>query len=394
MSALLVTAGRVVADGEVCAPGWLAIEGSRIAGYGRGAAPAGTSRLPRLDDPTGTLLPGFVDVHVHGGVGHDTMDADPEGLAAVARHLATSGVTAFCATTWAAPRQATARALDAVRAAMAAPTGGARLLGAHLEGPYLSPARPGVQDPTALRPVDRGEATALLDTGVVRLVTLAPEVPDADWLIDTCRRRGVTASAGHTDATYEQVSAAAAAGVTHVTHTFNAMRPLHHREPGAVGAALDLPVLRCEVIADGVHVHPASLRLLLAAKGPRGVVLISDAVRAAGLPDGSAVDLAGERLVRRGQLLRTADGRLAGSVLTLDAALRTLCDATGGDVADLWPAASLNAAEAAGVAGDTGSIRVGKAGDLVLLDEDRRVGATVVGGHIVHSSDAGARRHA
>lgn len=388
MTDLVITARRVVAADGVHTPGWLATEGQRIAAYGSGEPPAALAAAERVDDPTGTLLPGFVDVHVHGGIGNDTMDGDAEGLADLARHLATRGVTAFCATTWAASHDATLAALEAITAAMAATTGGARLLGAHLEGPYLSPDRAGVQDPSALRPIDRREAAALLDSGVVRLLTLAPELADADWLVRACRDRGVTASAGHTDATYEQMAAAAHAGVTHVTHTFNAMRPLHHREPGAVGAALDLDELRCEVIADGVHVHAAALRLLLAAKGRRGIVLISDAVRAAGLPDGSEVDLAGQRLVRRGHVLRTAEGRLAGSVLSLDAALRGLCDAAGAAVADLWPTASLNAAEAAGAAADTGSIAVGKSADLVLLDADRRVAATVVRGAVAYVAEA------
>lgn len=379
-----MTAGRVVAADGVCEPGWLAADDERIVAYGSGAPPSRFRGYFHLDEPSATVLPGFVDVHVHGGVGCDTMDADANRLAAIARHLAAHGVTAFCATTWAAGQRATRAALDAVATAMATPVAGARLLGAHLEGPYLSPERPGVQDPAAIRPIDRAEATELLATGVVRLLTLAPELADAAWLIDACRQRGVTSSAGHTDATYEQLAAAVDAGVSHVTHTFNAMRPAHHREPGAVGAALDRGELRCEVIADGVHVHPAALRLLLAAKGSHGVVLVSDAVRAAGLPDGAEVDLAGQRLTRRGPVLRTAEGRLAGSVLTLDAGLRNLCAAADADVTELWPTSSRNAAEAAGVAADIGSIAVGKAADLVLLDAGRRVTATVVAGRLVH----------
>ena len=266
--------------------------------------------------------------------------------------------------------------------------GGATILGAYLEGPYLNPAKAGAQDPALIRPAGRAEAGRLLDLGVIRVLVLAPEVEDNHWLIAEAAARGLTVSAGHTDATYDQALQAVEAGVRHVTHAFNAMRPLGHREPGMLGAALVLPELRCELVADNVHVHPAVMRLLFAAKGPAGVVLVSDSLRATGLPEGAYT--VGDRPVfAMDGAIRLADGTLAGSVLTLDQALHNLQAATGRPLAELWPAASRNAAQAIGVDDAKGSLEPGKDADLVLLDPALKVVVTVVEGSIVYSSDDG-----
>jgi N-acetylglucosamine-6-phosphate deacetylase len=260
---------------------------------------------------------------------------------------------------------------------------GARLLGAHLEGPYLSPSRPGAQAPELIRPADPDELAGWLATGVVRLITIAPEVPANRAIIGTCRAAGVVVSAGHTDATFDDLVAAVGLGVSHVTHTFNAMRPLHHREPGVVGAAMTLDELTVELIADGVHVHPAAMRALLAARGVDGVVLVPDAIRAAGLPDGEHP--LGERTVTVGDgAVRLADGTLAGSVLTMDRGLANLRTASGRDLAALWPTASRNAARIAGVGDRTGVLAAGRDADLVLVDDEVAVHTTIVAGHVVH----------
>ena len=208
--------------------------------------------------------------------------------------------------------------------------------------------------------------------------------------------RGVTVSAGHTDATYDQALQAVADGVRHVTHAFNAMRPLGHREPGLLGAALVTPELRCELIADNVHVHPAAMRLLVQAKGAEGVVLVSDALQATGLPEG-AYTVGGRPAFFMDGAIRLADGTLAGSVLTLDRALHNLQAATGRPLAELWPAASRNAAQAIGVDDRKGSLEPGKDADLVLLDPSLRVVVTVAEGAVVHGGrppapPAGTRR--
>jgi N-acetylglucosamine-6-phosphate deacetylase len=408
---LLIVGATVVADAGVYSPGWLAAAGGRIQALGPGEAPGGVrAEVAALgvtvDGRGGVLLPGFIDVHVHGGDGADAMDADPDGLRRLARFHATHGVTALLPTTWSAPPDALVAAVEAIAGAMGPVDGGATILGAHLEGPWINPARAGAQDPAGIRPPDPEEARRLLAIrpgggsphplrsggsgeggradGVVRMVALAPEMPGAAEVIAECAGRRVVVSAGHTEAGWDEMVAAVAAGVRQVTHTFNAMAGLGHREPGTAGAALALADLRCELIADGHHVHPGAMAVLARAKGPTGVVLISDAVRAAGLPEGD-VDLGG----RTGQhccgAVRLADGRLAGSVLTLDVALRRFAAATGWTWPDLARAAAGNAAEGLGLP-TKGRLASGLDADLVLLGDGGTgdVLLTVAEGRIVH----------
>jgi N-acetylglucosamine-6-phosphate deacetylase len=337
--------------------------------------------VTRIDGHGLTLLPGFIDVHVHGALGHEVMDADADGLAQMARFLAGHGVTSFLPTTWTGPRDRTLAALECIAETMRRPRppGAARILGAHMEGPYLNPKRAGAQDPAKMRPPEPGELERFLDVGIVRLMTVAPELPTNGPVLDELRRRGITASAGHTDATYAQMVEAVERGVRHATHTYNAMRPLHHRDPGTVGACLTLDALRCELIADGHHVDPVAMDVLLRARGITGVVLVSDAVRPAGLPEG--LHPLDDRTVEvRDGSVRLPDGGLAGSVLTLDRALRNLADATGRDFAELWPTASANAANSIGVSDRKGRFEAGLDADLVLLDADATVQAAIVEG--------------
>ena len=411
---LLISGATVGAVDGVLSPGWLVAAGGRIQALGPGDAPAGVraevSALGVVVDGRGcVLLPGFLDVHVHGGNGADAMDGDPDGLRRMARFHATHGVTALLPTTWAASPAAIEAAVGAIAEAAGPVDGGATILGAHLEGPWINPARAGAQDPAGIRPPDVLEARRLLEVrpgprpatrppaaesrprgtggGVVRLVALAPEMPGADDVIAECVGRGVVVAAGHTEAGWDDMVAAVGAGVRHVTHTFNAMPGLGHREPGTAGAALALAELRCELIADGHHVHPAAMAVLARAKGPGGVVLISDAVRAAGLPEGD-VDLGGRVAQHCCGAVRLPDGRLAGSVLTLDVALRSFAAASGWGWSDLARAAAGNAADALGLT-TKGRLAAGADADLVLLADDGAgdVLLTVVEGRIVH------RRH-
>jgi N-acetylglucosamine-6-phosphate deacetylase len=384
---LLVSGARVLTPGGEWPRGWIAVEGRRIAAMGQGEPPPGAGTGADLLAADGLVaLPGFIDLHVHGAVGVEVMDADPDGLRRMARFFAGHGVTAWLPSTMTASGPDTERALKAVRAVAGPVDGGATVLGAYLEGPYLNPAKAGAQDPAHIRPADRAEAMRLLGPGVASVLVLAPEVEENRWLITEATARGVTVSAGHTDATYEQALQAVEDGVRHVTHAFNAMRPLGHREPGLLGAALVVPELRCELIADNIHVHPAAMRLLFAAKGPAGVVLVSDALRATGLPEGACT--VGDRPVfSMDGAIRLADGTLAGSVLTLDRALHNLQAATGRPLTELWPAASRNAAQAIGVDDAKGTLEPGKDADLVLLDPALRVVVTVAEGAVVHGGD-------
>jgi N-acetylglucosamine-6-phosphate deacetylase len=388
---LLVAGATVVAADGLWSPGWLVAAGGRIQALGPGEAPGGVraevSALGTVIDGRGAvLLPGFIDVHVHGGDGADAMDADPDGLRRLARFHARHGVTSLLPTTWSAPPAALEAAVAAVAAAVGPVDSGATIVGAHLEGPWINPARAGAQDPAAIRPPDVGEARRLFECGrgAVRLVALAPEMDGAGAVIGECRERGVVVSAGHTEAGWEEMVAAVAAGVRQVTHTFNAMPGLGHRAPGTAGAALALPELRCELIADGHHVHAGAMAVLARAKGPEGVVLISDAVRAAGLPDGD-VDLGGRTAQHCCGAVRLPDGTLAGSVLTLDVALRNFAAATGWAWPDLARAAAGNAAAALGLP-TKGRLAAGLDADLVLLDADGvgEVLLTVAEGRVVH----------
>lgn len=355
-----------------------------------------SERLVALDDETAFprdvevvdggghwIVPGFIDVHVHGACGVDTMDGSPSSLEAIAEGLAAHGVTAFCPTTMTMDEGHIVAALDGVRSALSLRGGGARVLGAHLEGPYISRRRLGAQDGTFLRRPDPGFVAAHGD--VLRLVTFAPEEDEGGRFLAALRDAGIVASLGHSAATYEQAMEAFRQGARSVTHLFNGMEPFHHRSPGLVGAALDGDVF-CELIADGVHSHRALFRLVLKLKGLDRLVLVSDAMRGACLGEGEW-ELGGQRVHVDGSAATLRDGTLAGSVLTLDRALRNVADETG---LPLWEAVRLVSANAAALLGekDRGRIEPGCRADLVFLDEAWQVRKTFVGGKEVFDSHA------
>ena len=271
------------------------------------------------------LLPGFVDVHIHAYGGRDTMQGE-EAVRSMSRELFRLGVAAFCPTTMSADPEETRQAVAGIRAVMDRPESrGARVLGAHMEAPFLRESRAGAQkkeyftDPSfeALERLTGG------DIGAVKLMTMAPEREGSEAFIRRAAAAGIHVSVGHTDATAEQVHLAAEWGADHVTHTFNAQSPLYHRKPGVPGAALTDDRLYCEMICDGIHLHGDVIRLLARCKGPEKAVAITDAMEAAGLPDGE-YSLGGQKVFVRGGEARLADGTLAGSVLTMPQALANL----------------------------------------------------------------------
>ncbi|HEX8600607.1 MAG TPA: N-acetylglucosamine-6-phosphate deacetylase [Chloroflexia bacterium] len=387
---LLITDVRVFTPIGTWKRGWLLTEGRRI----RLMAPGHRPDFPpgyvsqTIDAAGLNLLPGFIDVHAHGAVGVEAMDANAEGLREVARFYARHGVTAYLPTTWTASREAILKALHTIAGAKGRVTGGATILGAHLEGPYLNPANAGAQDPDFIRVPQQEEALEFLDTSIIRRITLAPEFEESRWLVSECARRGIAVSAGHTSCSYEQMVEAANHGLQHVTHCFNAMGVLNHRQPGTVGAALGLPEISCELIADNIHVHPLVMKLLVDVKGPGGVILVTDAIRWAGSKDGT-YHLDHREVVVRDGAVRLPDGTLAGSTLTMNRALQNISRATGRDLSELWPTSSLNAARATGVSDTKGSLEVGKHADLVLLDDDFNVSMTVAEGEVAYSTAAG-----
>ncbi|HEX9387149.1 MAG TPA: N-acetylglucosamine-6-phosphate deacetylase [Anaerolineales bacterium] len=383
----LIRNARLFTPNHAGLMGWLLIERGLIRALGFGNTPDfshGTS-IQSLDAQGNNLLPGFIDLHVHGAMGHEAMDASPSGLEQMARFYASHGVTSFLATTWTANRASIMKALELVEEMQGRIRGGSTLLGTQLEGPYLNPTRCGAQDVNLIRRAEKEEALEFLESGVIRLLALAPEFEENLWLIDECVQRGITVSAAHTTANYEQMQRAVAHGVTHLTHSYNAMQPLGHRELGTIGAAMAFPQMSCELIADNIHVHPAAQKILVDVKTPSGVILVTDAIRAAGLSDGDyRLD---ERSVHiQDGAVRLLDGTLAGSVLTMERALQNVCFATGRALAEMWITSSLNAARAIGISAQKGSLEVGKDADLVLLDESFHVRSTIVQGEVVFSN--------
>jgi N-acetylglucosamine-6-phosphate deacetylase len=383
---LLIHNARLFTPDRAGLMGWLLVENGLIRALGFGNTPEFSHKISlQLVDALGdNLLPGFIDLHVHGAMGHEVMDASSYGLEEMARFYAAHGVTSFLATTWTASRSSIMNALQLVEEMQGQIQGGATLLGAHLEGPYLNPTRCGAQDVNFIRRAEREEALEFLETGVIRLLALAPEFDENLWLIEECVRRGITVSAAHTAANYEQMQKAVEYGITHLTHSYNAMQGLGHRELGTIGAGMTLPQIHCELIADNIHVHPAAQKILVEVKGTSGVILVTDAIRAAGLPEGEyTLD---ERSIHiQNGAVRLPDGTLAGSVLTMERALQNICSATGRSLEEMWVTSSLNAARAIGVSAHNGSLEIGKDADLVLLDESFNVKLTVVKGAIVFS---------
>ncbi len=350
-----------------------------------GALTIQAGRISRIEPdpaapPERLILPGFVDTHVHGGGGGDTMDG-PGGLETLARLHARHGTTTLLPTTITNPWPRVLAALAAVAAATAAPvTGGADIPGAHLEGPFISPGRLGAQPPFTLHPTPERVAEVLA-LGVVRAVTIAPELPGATAAALAFARAGVRVGVGHTRADADTVSALLAAvhasgGQGAATHLFNAMGGVEGRVPGPAGALMSDPLATLEVILDGVHVHDTAFRLARAA-APGRVMLITDAMRAAGLGDGQS-ELGGQPVTVRGAHATLPDGTLAGSVLTMDEALRRAV-AAGVPLPEASRMASLTPAHSVGLR-DRGELRPGLRADLITLDSALRVQGVWVGG--------------
>lgn len=337
-------------------------------------------------DPTGLELidaqgqyaaPGLVDIHIHGYLGHDVCDANPKGLQTIARGIAENGVTSWCPTTMTIAKEDILRTFDAVRSAKAANAPGAKILGIHCEGPFISPAKKGAQAETHILPPD---SRFLLDNAdILKLVTIAPEMdPDFACIRALYDDGRILVSMGHSNATCEVANAGIAAGVRHTTHLFNAMSAFNHRQPGVAGAALASPTVSCELIADKFHVHPGVFPLVAAMKGEK-LCLITDCMRAGGMPDGTYT-LGGQTVIKRGVQCLLEDGVIAGSVLTLNNAVKNLLDHTDLTLPQAFACASLNPAAAIGEAQRIGSLEVGKQADIILCDNDIHVTKTIISG--------------
>lgn len=367
---------------QILAHGWLLIRDGIIEKIGVDAPPA-LDHADNFDAHGNKVLPGFIDIHVHGAMGHETMDASPEGLISMAQYYAKHGVTSFLPTTWAAPFDRLLPVFSNIRRVMGMSYAGAQILGVHVEGPFINPAKAGAQNPSAIYPATQTLVNQLLEQETVKLVTLAPEIPENQQIIPLLWSHGVAVSAGHTTATYEDMEKAVELGVTSVTHTFNAMPPLHHREPGAVGAALLMNELSCEVIADNIHLHPAILKMVASLKTADKMILVTDAIRGTGLPDGEYPIDERTITIKNGEA-RLPNGNLAGSTLTMDRAFRNMVAATNWSIDELLPAVTLTPARLIGVQDRKGSIEIGKDADLIIIDDDINVLNTFVMGNLVH----------
>ncbi len=394
----LTGADVVLADG-VARPATLLLHEGRIAAIGPNADASAAAEWCSLHDRL--IVPGFVDVHVHGVAGTDTLD-DGDAVARIAAALPAFGVTAFCPTTVACPPADLRRVLDQVRRARAAPAPhAARVLPAHLESNFISPEYRGAQPLSCLRRFSGGRSQGDRDGagendfaaadvlqeieragGDVGVVTLAPEIDGGPELIAWLLARGVRVSLGHSGATFEQARAAIAAGASRATHLFNRMAPLDHRRPGLAGAVLASDAVAAELICDAVHVHPAIVRATVAAKGASRVMAISDGTAAAALPAGASAQLGGRRIVAANGCARLDDGTMAGSVLTLDAAFRSLRE-MGFTAFDAATMCATTPARELGLHG-SGVVAEGAVADLAVLDRNGRVVQTWIGGTLVY----------
>lgn len=340
------------------------------------------------------VAPGLVDIHVHGGGGYSLMTDDPEEVRAYARWVVRSGVTSFLISTAAPGHERLLRRLEACVAAVGPMHGGAEPLGFHLEGPFINPARRGAFDAAWLTPPDAGayRELAAAARGQVRQVTLAPELPGADALIASVLESGSAAAMGHTDADAGQAARAVGLGVRHVTHTFNAMRPFAHRDPGCLGVILTEPSLTAELIADGAHVHPVAGLALVRTKGPDGVALVTDAIPLAGTPGPAAVWEGMNVRIEGGKAIR-ADGTIVGGVTTLDRMVANAVRWFGVSMPEAVRMASLVPAAVIGMDDRKGSLAAGKDADVIVLDDDLRVVETYVRGEHVYTSQALQRIH-
>jgi N-acetylglucosamine-6-phosphate deacetylase len=373
MSTILIRAGRALTPTTEINDAGILIREDVIEAIGPRSAmtlPAGAQEIRATDK---TAIPGFMDVHIHGAGGHDVMEGSGKALRSITRKVSEYGTTSLVATTVTASTDETLRAVEGIAGYIAhqhdTNEPRAEILGIHFEGPFISKQRRGVHPSEWIQLPSAETLHRFLKAaaGKARILTIAPEVLGAAPCIDAAVEAGLVVSIGHTDATYEQARAAMARGAHSATHVYNAMRPFSHRDPGVIGAVLTSPDINAELIADGVHVEEAAMKLLLLAKGAAHITLVSDGLSATGMPDGKYT-LGGFEVTVSGGVCRNAEGTLAGSTLTLDRALRNIV-ALGIPLPDAVRMLTLNPASLLGIEFKKGSLRAGADADILLLDE-------------------------
>jgi N-acetylglucosamine-6-phosphate deacetylase len=377
---IVITADRLITPDQSITKPMVVVEDGIIALMESSASieePSGN----RFDFPGCTLMPAFFDVHIHGSAGCDVMEGTSQAFATIGNFLARHGVGAFLATTVTAPIDVTLRSLEGMSTQIGSTTGGATPLGIHIEGPFLSPHKKGAHPEHLLQTpsIELFDRMWQAAEGKIRLMTIASELPDAPEVIKHAASLGVRVSLGHSNADTASARAGIRAGAVTATHTFNAMRQFDHRDPGLLGEVLANDDLFAELICDGLHVHPDAVRIYWKAKGPERAMLITDAMSAAGMPDGT---------YKLGDLdVRVVNGKcvigedtLAGSTLTLDRGLRNFAEFTGASIDDLSKIASRNAARMTGLEAEAGLLAIGRAADITVLSGNNEVVETMLRG--------------
>jgi len=379
--------GMVITPSKMIEEGVVAFEGGKITAVGQKNC-VKVPKSAKVMDASGKIVaPGFVDIHIHGGKGRDVMDASCEAVKEIAKFLVSHGTTSFVPTTVSAPRLDLLRAVKAVKTTIEGGTDGAEVLGVHLEGPYINLEKSGAHDIDYVRSpsIDEFEEIWEASNRAVRIVTLAPELEGSKMLIQKLRELGIVASIGHSNATYAQAVDAIKHGVRHATHMFNRMSGFDPREPGVVEAVLVHDELTAELICDGIHVHSVAMNLLTRVKGSKKVVLVTDAIRAAGMPDGEYA-LGRQRIFVKDGISRLESGDFAGSTLTMDMAVRNIMKSVGTPLQTAVRMATINPAAVVNIDENKGSLEPSKDADIVIIDDQINVYLTIVNGKILYRS--------
>ncbi|MDW8799445.1 N-acetylglucosamine-6-phosphate deacetylase [Staphylococcus pseudoxylosus] len=381
MSEYVIANGRIYTENETIEQGYILVEDGKIIQITEGEY---QGDLTTIDVKGQHVLPGFIDIHMHGGYGEDAMDASFEGLKHLSESLLSEGTTSFLATTMTQSDDNIIKALKNIvnYQAQQDSLNAASIVGIHLEGPFISEYKVGAQNPAYVqRPsVEKVQQFQEIANNQIKVMTFAPEVEGADETLSTLHDQ-INFSIGHTVATFDEVNEAVAHGAKHVTHLYNAGTAFEHRNPGLSGAAWVNDELSTESIVDGIHSHPASIKIAYKQKGNKRFFLITDAMRAKGMPDGE-YDLGGQNVIVKGSEARLTSGALAGSILKMNEGLKNLIEFTGASLDDLWRVTSLNQAIALKIEGDKGSIAIGKDADIVVVDDDIQVLTTIKSGKV------------
>jgi N-acetylglucosamine-6-phosphate deacetylase len=386
----LILGGKIITNEKIIENGYIMVEGKKIIGVGnQDELPEESNSLPKWDvDVDSYIFPGFIDVHIHGASGSEVMDGTEEALRNMSRVLPQEGTTSFLATTVTDSEENISKAVKAVGDMLAADYERAEILGVHLEGPFIDVTRAGAQPREFIQTpsIEKFKHWQELAKGSIRLITLAPEVESGLELTKFLHEQGVIVSIGHSDATAEQVKQARECGVSHATHLYNGMRPMHHREAGVAGAVLLDNTIMAEIIFDGIHVSKDMVQLAFELKGSKKIEFITDSIKAKCLKAGRYA-YENHTVIVTDTDVRLEDGTLAGSLLKMNEAVKRGSQLTGVDLFDLVRMSSRNAAEELGIDNRKGSIAVGMDADLVIMDKDFNVQTTFCRGTIAYTSE-------